>query len=106
MAGDLSVTPEAIDRIAYLAASSVEGISEIRMPKVGQRLVGLLRRRGKEEDEAETVCVELSIVLDHGTDVLDVSRRVRRTVADALLLMARQPVERVDLKLVGISPPL
>jgi uncharacterized alkaline shock family protein YloU len=85
--------------IAKLSALGVSGVS--RMAPVAGGVNRLFRRGAGEgvriEISDDTVSVDLYLVLDHGTNVRDVSRNVQAEVASAIETMVGMSVSRVDV---------
>jgi uncharacterized alkaline shock family protein YloU len=97
--GATTIAPGVLVTIAKLSALGVSGVS--RMAPVAGGVNRLFRRGAGEgvriEVADDTVSVDLYLVLEHGTNVRDVSRKVQAEVASAIENMVGMTVARVDV---------
>ena len=97
--GSTPIAPGVLVTIAKLTALGVPGVS--RMAPVPGGVNQLFRRGAGEgvriEVADDTVGVDLYLVVLHGINVREVSRRVRADVAGAIENMVGMPVQRVDI---------
>lgn len=105
--GKVEIAPEVIEVIAGIAASEVEGVSQMR----GNFASGVVERLGKK-NHGKGVKVELSedgikvdvyCVLRFGLSIPAVAQEIQDNIRQALLNMtALEPVE-VNIHIVGIQ---
>jgi uncharacterized alkaline shock family protein YloU len=97
--GTTTIAPGVLVTIARLTALGVSGVS--RMAPVAGGVNRLFRRGAGEgvriEVADDTVGVDLYLVLEHGTNVREISRKVQAEVASAIENMVGMPVARVDI---------
>lgn len=97
--GATTIAPGVLVTISKLTALGVSGVS--RMAPVAGGVNRLFRRGAGEgvriEVADDTVSVDLYLVLEHGTNVRDVSRKAQAEVASAIENMVGMPVARVDI---------
>lgn len=97
--GTTTIAPGVLVTISKLSALGVSGVS--RMAPVAGGVNRLFRRGAGEgvriEVSDDTVSVDLYLVLEHGTNVRDVSRKVQAEVASAIENMVGMTVARVDV---------
>ena len=97
--GTTTIAPGVLLTIAKLTALGISGVS--RMAPVAGGVNRLFRRGAGEgvriEVSDDTVSVDLYLVLGHGTNVRDISRKVQAEVASAIEHMVGMPVARVDV---------
>ena len=102
--GSTTIAPEVLETIARLTALNVPGVVATTPPEGG---VGrLFRRRARHGVHVsvveEAVEVELYLILEHDTNVREVSRQVQAEVARAIEHMVGMPVRRVDVHIEDI----
>lgn len=105
--GKVEIAPEVIEVIAGIAASEVEGVSQMR----GNFAAGVVERLGKK-NHGKGVKVELSddgikvdvyCILKFGVSIPNVAQQIQDNIRQALLNMtALEPVE-VNIHIVGIQ---
>lgn len=105
--GKVEIAPEVIEVIAGIAASEVEGVSQMR----GNFAAGVVERLGKK-NHGKGVKVELSevgikvdvyCILKFGVSIPSVAQQIQDNIRQALLNMtALEPVE-VNIHIVGIQ---
>ncbi len=94
-----TIAPGVLVTIAKLTALGISGVS--RMAPVPGGVNRLFRRGAAEgvriEVDEETVSVDLYLVLEHGTNVRDISRKAQAEVAAAIENMVGMQVSHVDV---------
>lgn len=105
--GSTTIAPGVLVTIARLTALGVPGVA--RMAPVPGGVNQLFRRGAGEGARIEvadnTVGVDLYLVLEHGTNVRDVSRKVQAEVTAAIENMVGMQVERVDIHIEDFDQP-
>lgn len=103
--GKTTIAPGVIITIARLTALNVPGV--IEMAPIPSAVNRLLRRTSSEgvsiKVDSGSVAVDLYLILDHGTYVRDVSRKVQSEVARAIEDMVGMHVERIDVHIEDID---
>lgn len=105
--GKVEIAPEVIEVIAGIAASEVEGVSQMR----GNFATGVVERLGKKnhgkgvkvELSDEGIKVDVYCILKFGISIPTVAPKIQDNIRQALLNMtALEPVE-VNIHIVGIQ---
>lgn len=105
--GKVEIAPEVIEVIAGIAASEVEGVSQMR----GNFATGVVERLGKKnhgkgvkvELSEEGIKVDVYCILKFGVSIPAVAQHIQDNIRQALLNMtALEPVE-VNIHIVGIQ---
>jgi uncharacterized alkaline shock family protein YloU len=105
--GKVEIAPEVIEVIAGIAASEVEGVSQMR----GNFASGVVERLGKKnhgkgvkvELSEEGIKVDVYCILKFGVSIPSVAQHIQDNIRQALLNMtALEPVE-VNIHIVGIQ---
>jgi uncharacterized alkaline shock family protein YloU len=105
--GKVEIAPEVIEVIAGIAASEVEGVSQMR----GNFATGVVERLGKKnhgkgvkvELSDEGIKVDVYCILKFGISIPTVAQKIQDNIRQALLNMtALEPVE-VNIHIVGIQ---
>ncbi|WP_147533907.1 Asp23/Gls24 family envelope stress response protein [Bacillus marasmi] len=105
--GKVEIAPEVIEVIAGIAASEVEGVSQMR----GNFASGVVERLGKKnhgkgvkvELTEEGIKVDVYCILKFGISIPTVAQKIQDNIRQALLNMtALEPVE-VNIHIVGIQ---
>lgn len=105
--GKVEIAPEVIEVIAGIAASEVEGVSQMR----GNFATGVVERLGKK-NHGKGVKVELSesgikvdvyCLMKFGVSIPTVAGKIQDNIRQALLNMTALNVEEVNIHIVGIQ---
>lgn len=105
--GKVEIAPEVIEVIAGIAASEIEGVSQMR----GNFATGVVERLGKKnhgkgvkvELSDEGIKVDVYCILKFGVSIPTVAQQIQDNIRQALLNMtALEPVE-VNIHVVGIQ---
>ena len=103
--GATTIAPNVLVTIAQLAALRVEGVAGLApLPASVNRLF----RRGigdgvNIEVKNGTVSAELYLVLEHDTNVREVSRQVQLNVARAIEEMVGMSADRIDIHIQDVA---
>jgi uncharacterized alkaline shock family protein YloU len=105
--GKVEIAPEVIEVIAGIAASEVEGVSQMR----GNFATGVVERLGKK-NHGKGVKVELSengikvdvyCLMKFGVSIPTVAGKIQDNIRQALLNMTALDAEEVNIHVVGIQ---
>ncbi|MDP4085595.1 MAG: Asp23/Gls24 family envelope stress response protein [Bacillota bacterium] len=105
--GKVEIAPEVIEVIAGIAASEVEGVSQMR----GNFAAGALERFGKK-NHGKGVKVELSetgikvdvfCVMKFGVSIPSVAQKIQDNIRQTLLNMTALETEEINIHIVGIQ---
>ncbi|MDP4161608.1 MAG: Asp23/Gls24 family envelope stress response protein [Bacillota bacterium] len=105
--GKVEIAPEVIEVIAGIAASEVEGVSQMR----GNFATGVVERLGKK-NHGKGVKVELSengikvdvyCLMKFGISIPVVAQKIQDNIRQALLNMTALEAEEVNIHVVGIQ---
>ena len=104
----VNVSEDAIAAIAALAATDIEGVASMAgnltnaiIAKLGVRN---LSRGVKIALEENRVTVELSLNVDFGTNIPEVSEKVKEKVKSQVENMTGLTVTKVDVHIQGVEP--
>ena len=90
--GTVSFATDVVATIASLAATEVEGVTNM----VGTRGV-------KVEVVEDRVNIQVSIIIDYGVPIPDIARNIQENIKKAVETMSGLTVETVDVQVHGIS---
>jgi uncharacterized alkaline shock family protein YloU len=105
--GKVEIAPEVIEVIAGIAASEVDGVSQMR----GNFATGVVERLGKK-NHGKGVKVELSesgikvdvyCLMKFGVSIPTVAGKIQDNIRQALLNMTALDAEAVNIHVVGIQ---
>ncbi|MDR7075110.1 putative alkaline shock family protein YloU [Neobacillus niacini] len=105
--GKVEIAPEVIEVIAGIAASEVEGVSQMR----GNFATGVVERLGKKnhgkgvkvELSEEGIKVDVYCIMKFGVSIPTVAGKIQDNIRQALLNMTALEAEAVNIHVVGIS---
>ncbi|MEH7111854.1 Asp23/Gls24 family envelope stress response protein [Neobacillus niacini] len=105
--GKVEIAPEVIEVIAGIAASEVEGVSQMR----GNFATGVVERLGKKnhgkgvkvELSEEGIKVDVYCLMKFGVSIPTVAGKIQDNIRQALLNMTALETEAVNIHVVGIS---
>ena len=107
--GKLTVANDVIAEMAGYAALESYGVVGMADPNLRDGIAKLLPqsrlRKGIEIRKSEdgAICADLYIVVEHGTNLAEVSRVLAEKVAYVLQDSAQLPVESVDVHVQGVK---
>jgi uncharacterized alkaline shock family protein YloU len=103
--GLFRIRPDVLEAIAGIAASSVDGVTELAGPAGARGARGKrAHARGVTVDLADAaLSAKLHVVVKYGLPIHEVGCEVQRTVADALLRMTGTPVDSVEVFVDGVT---
>lgn len=107
--GKLTVANDVIAEMAGYAALESYGVVGMADPNLRDGIAKLLPqsrlRKGIEirKNEDGAICADLYIVVEHGTNLAEVSRMLAEKVAYVLQDSAQLPVESVDVHVQGVK---
>ncbi|MDF1507571.1 Asp23/Gls24 family envelope stress response protein [Robertmurraya sp. DFI.2.37] len=105
--GKVEIAPEVIEVIAGIAASEVEGVSQMR----GSFATGVVERLGKKnhgkgvkvELTEDGIKVDVYCLMKFGISIPAVAGKVQDNIRQALLNMTALEAEEVNVHIVGIQ---
>ncbi|MGG0716544.1 Asp23/Gls24 family envelope stress response protein [Robertmurraya massiliosenegalensis] len=105
--GKVEIAPEVIEVIAGIAASEVEGVSQMR----GNFATGVVERLGKKnhgkgvkvELTEDGIKVDVYCLMKFGISIPTVAGKVQDNIRQALLNMTALEAEEVNVHIVGIQ---
>ncbi|NHM32192.1 Asp23/Gls24 family envelope stress response protein [Neobacillus terrae] len=105
--GKVEIAPEVIEVIAGIAASEVEGVSQMR----GNFATGVVERLGKKNhgkgvkvELTETgIKVDVYCLMKFGVSIPTVAQKIQDNIRQALLNMTALEAEEVNIHIVGIQ---
>ncbi len=105
--GKVEIAPEVIEVIAGIAASEIEGVSQMR----GNFAAGVVERFGKKnhgkgvkvELSDEGIKVDVYCVLKFGVSIPTVAQAIQDNIRQALLNMTALEPAEVNIHIVGIQ---
>jgi uncharacterized alkaline shock family protein YloU len=105
--GKVEIAPEVIEVIASIAASEVEGVTQMR----GSFAAGVVERLGKKnhgkgvkvELAEEGIKVDVYCVMKFGVSIPVVAQKIQDNIRQALLNMTALDAAEVNIHVVGIQ---
>ncbi|TKC19853.1 Asp23/Gls24 family envelope stress response protein [Robertmurraya kyonggiensis] len=105
--GKVEIAPEVIEVIAGIAATEVEGVSQMR----GNFATGVVERLGKKnhgkgvkvELTEDGIKVDVYCFMKFGVSIPTIANKVQDNIRQALLNMTALEVEEVNVHIVGIQ---
>ena len=105
--GKVEIAPEVIEVIAGIAASEVEGVSQMR----GNFAAGVVERLGKKNHgkgvkvdlSEEGITIDVFCVMQFGISIPTVAQKVQDNIRQALLNMTALEVKEVNIHVVGVQ---
>ena len=105
--GAVHIADEVIAIIAGMAAMEVEGVAGM-VGKFGGELVELLGRKNLSKGVSvevgeDFVTLELSVIIEYGSALVDVTRSIQDKVKSAVETMTGLEVNEVNIKVAGVN---
>ena len=105
--GAVHIADEVIAIIAGMAAMEVEGVAGM-VGKFGGELVELLGRKNLSkgvnvEVGEDFVSLELAVIIEYGSALVDVTRSIQDRVKSAVETMTGLEVNEVNIKVAGVN---
>ncbi|WP_210365875.1 Asp23/Gls24 family envelope stress response protein [Bacillus sp. REN3] len=105
--GKVEIAPEVIEVIAGIAASEVEGVTQMR----GSFAAGVVERLGKKnhgkgvkvELAEEGIKVDVYCVMKFGVSIPSVAQEIQDNIRQALMNMTALEAKEVNIHVVGIQ---
>jgi uncharacterized alkaline shock family protein YloU len=105
--GKIEIAPEVIEVIAGIAASEVEGVSQMR----GNFATGVVERLGKKnhgkgvkvELAEEGIIIDIYCVMQFGISIPSVAQKIQDNIRQALLDMTALEADEVNVHIVGVQ---
>jgi uncharacterized alkaline shock family protein YloU len=105
--GKVEIAPEVIEVIAGIAASEVEGVSQMR----GNFATGVVEKLGKKnhgkgvkvELTEDGIKVDVYCLMKFGISIPAVAQKVQDNINQALLNMTALQAEEVNIHIVGVQ---
>lgn len=105
--GEVQIADEVVAIIAGLAATEVDGVDSmagnITNELVGKLGMKNLSRGVKIDVTEEHVCVDISLYLEYGYNIPEVSAKVQDRVKNAIENMTGLTVLEVNIKIAGVN---
>jgi len=105
--GAVHIADEVIAIIAGMAATEVEGVAGM-VGKFGGDLVELLGRKNLSKGVGvvvgeDFVTLELSVIIEYGSTLVEVTRLIQDRVKSAVETMTGLDVHEVNIKVAGVN---
>ncbi|MEL3974099.1 Asp23/Gls24 family envelope stress response protein [Rossellomorea oryzaecorticis] len=105
--GKIEIAPEVIEVIASIAASEVEGVSQMR----GSFATGVVERLGKKnhgkgvkvELAEEGIIIDVYCIMKFGVSIPTVAQKIQDNIRQALLNMTALEADEVNVHIVGVQ---
>ncbi|EIJ78816.1 hypothetical protein PB1_14699 [Bacillus methanolicus PB1] len=105
--GKVEIAPEVIEVIAGIAASEVEGVSQMR----GNFATGVVERLGRKnhgkgvkvELTEDGIKVDVYCIMKFGVSIPAVAQKIQDNIRQALLNMTALEAQEVNIHVVGIQ---
>lgn len=101
------ISEEVIETIVGIAASEVEGVATLS-GSFADGIAGVLGRRNvrkgvKVQVDGEKVSVDVSLVVEYGCRIHDVSKEIQNSIRGAVMNMTGMTVTDITVNVVGIN---
>ncbi|GAA2735765.1 Asp23/Gls24 family envelope stress response protein [Actinocorallia aurantiaca] len=113
--GQIRIEDEVVEKIAALAALEVSGVASLGGGREASETMEEVRRRiggdGRREPgvrarvTGEEISLELALVVEYGSVVMDVARTVKNNVARSVGVMLGMKVSSVDVTVEDVRMP-
>jgi len=108
--GEVKIANDVIANIACMAATEVKGVAFLSDNNLTNEIIGRFGLKNvakgiKIEIDANSVFCEMSICIEYGYSIPEVSSRVQERVSTAINDMTGLKVEEVNVHVVGINTP-
>ncbi len=104
--GIIQIAPEVLEIIAGIAAIDIDGVADMSGGIVGgiSEMLGLksLKRGVKVQIGAEETIIDVSIVIEYGFRIPDVSRQIQQSVQQAIYSMTGIQVSAVHIHIESV----
>ncbi|WP_175991082.1 Asp23/Gls24 family envelope stress response protein [Bacillus sp. Marseille-Q1617] len=105
--GKIEIAPEVIEVIAGIAASEVEGVSQMR----GSFATGVVERLGKKnhgkgvkvELAEEGIIIDVYCIMKFGVSIPTVAQKIQDNIRQALMNMTALEADEVNVHIVGVQ---
>jgi uncharacterized alkaline shock family protein YloU len=105
--GKIEIAPEVIEVIAGIAASEVEGVSQMR----GSFATGVVERLGKKnhgkgvkvELAEDGIIIDVYCIMKFGVSIPTVAQKIQDNIRQALLNMTALEADEVNVHIVGVQ---
>ncbi|WP_064091584.1 Asp23/Gls24 family envelope stress response protein [Rossellomorea aquimaris] len=105
--GKVEIAPEVIEVIAGIAASEVEGVSQMR----GSFATGVVERLGKKnhgkgvkvELAEEGIIIDVYCIMKFGVSIPTVAQKIQDNIRQTLLNMTALEADEVNVHIVGVQ---
>jgi uncharacterized alkaline shock family protein YloU len=105
--GKVEIAPEVIEVIASLAASEVQGVSELRgnfVSGVAERFGRKVHRKGVKVDLHEDgIDIDIYVVLEYGISIPEVGQHIQDNIRQQMLTMTALEPLSINVNIVGIQ---
>lgn len=104
--GSLQISSEVVEKIAWHAAEEVDGVARVTAPQTqAKALLDKLtpQKPVRVEIKSDVADIEVSLVVDFGTKIPEVSERVQQNVKDSVQNMTSISVAKVDVIITGVE---
>lgn len=105
--GKVEIAPEVIEVIAGIAASEVDGVSQMR----GNFATGVVERLGKKNHgkgvkvdlKEDGIVIDVYCVMNFGVSIPNVAQKIQDNIRQALLNMTALDINEVNIHVVGVN---
>lgn len=108
MLGKITIAPEVLVTIAQLTALNTLGVARLSSgvpARVTQWLGGVTLGNGVQvEVQDNTVAVDLYLVAQRGTNLLQLGRKLQEAIARAVEDIVGMPVREVNVRIEDVAP--
>lgn len=108
--GSVSISDSVFRTIANIAAEEIRGVDGMsgRLTDDFVEIFGVKNHmKGvKIDSEGDAIIIKISIIVNYGTKILDISKAVQHSVKQAVESMTGLQVNAVNIDVVGIAMPI
>lgn len=103
----IRISEEVIETIVGIAASEIDGVAALS-GSLADGIAGVLGRKSirkgvRVQVEGERVSVDVSIIVDYGCKIHDVSGKIQKRIRDEVKSMTGMEVTDIIVNVVGIN---
>ncbi|WLR49737.1 Asp23/Gls24 family envelope stress response protein [Bacillus tianshenii] len=105
--GKVEIAPEVIEIIAGLAASEVEGVSQMQ----GNFASGVVERLGKKQHgkgvkvdlTEDGISIDVYVFMNFGVSIPTIAQKIQENIRETLLTMTALDINEINIHVVGVN---
>ncbi|OEH94489.1 Asp23/Gls24 family envelope stress response protein [Bacillus solimangrovi] len=105
--GKVEIAPEVIEIIAGIAASEVDGVSQLQ----GNFASGVVERLGKKQHgkgikvelTEDGIVVDVHVFMNFGISIPDIAKQIQENIRETLFTMTGLDISEINIHVVGVN---